>query len=45
MDDLTINELKQLLAFYKQRASDLEFEVLKHQIRSLPAQKDIAEEL
>ena len=45
MDDLTIEQLKQLLAFYKQRASDLEFEVLKFQIKNLPVQKDISEEI
>jgi hypothetical protein len=32
MNDLTIDELKQLLVFYKQKASDLEYEILKGQI-------------
>ena len=32
MNDLTIEELKQLLVFYKQKASDLEYEILKGQI-------------
>jgi hypothetical protein len=32
MNDLTIDELKQLLIFYKQKASDLEYEILKGQV-------------
>ena len=32
MNDLTIDELKQLLVFYKQKASDLEYEILKGQV-------------
>jgi hypothetical protein len=32
MNDLTIDELKQLVVFYKQKSSDLEFELLKTQI-------------
>jgi hypothetical protein len=32
MNDLTIEELKQLVVFYKQKASDLEYEVLKGQL-------------
>lgn len=34
MNDLTIEELKQLVVFYKQKCSDLEYEVLKGQILS-----------
>jgi hypothetical protein len=33
MDDLTIDEVKQLVNFYRQRASDLEFSNLQWQIR------------
>jgi hypothetical protein len=32
MNDLTIEELKQLIVFYKQKSSDLEFELLKTQL-------------
>lgn len=32
MNDLTIEEIKQLLVFYKQKASDLEYEILKGQV-------------
>ncbi len=32
MNDLTIDELKQLVVFYKQKSSDLEFELLKTQL-------------
>jgi hypothetical protein len=32
MNDLTIEELKQLVVFYKQKASDLEYEILKGQV-------------
>ena len=32
MNDLTVDELKQLVAFYKQKCSDLEYEILKGQI-------------
>lgn len=32
MNDLTIDELKQLIVFYKQKASDLEYEILKGQL-------------
>jgi hypothetical protein len=32
MNDLTIDELKQLVVFYKQKSSDLEFELLKLQL-------------
>jgi hypothetical protein len=34
MEDLTIDELKQLVIFYKQRSNDLEFETLKFQLKS-----------
>ena len=34
MEDLTIDELKQLVIFYKQKSSDLEFDVLKFQLKS-----------
>jgi hypothetical protein len=33
MEDLTIDELKQLVTFYKQRASDVEFTLLQTQIK------------
>lgn len=33
MEDLTIDELKQLLTFYKQRSSDIEFTLLQTQIK------------
>ena len=33
MEDLTIDELKQLLTFYKQRLSDIEFTLLQTQIK------------
>jgi hypothetical protein len=32
MNDLTNEELKQLVVFYKQKASDLEYEILKGQV-------------
>ena len=32
MEDLTVEELKQLVIFYKQKSNDLEFEVLKFQL-------------
>jgi hypothetical protein len=32
MNELTIDELKQLVVFYKQKVSDLEYEVLKGQL-------------
>jgi hypothetical protein len=34
MEEVTIDELKQLVIFYKQKCSDLEFEVLKSQLIS-----------
>jgi hypothetical protein len=39
MEDLTIDELKQLLTFYKQKANDLEFEILKSQLKALRVQE------
>jgi hypothetical protein len=33
MDDLTIEELKQLVLFYKQKASDLELNLLEGQLK------------
>ncbi len=33
MDDLTVEELKQLVLFYKQKASDLEFSLLEGQLK------------
>jgi hypothetical protein len=33
VEDVTIDELRQLLTFYKQRASDIEFTLLQTQIK------------
>ena len=33
MEDLNIEELRQLLSFYKQRVSDVEFSMLQTQIK------------
>ena len=33
MEDLTVDEIKQLVNFYKQKSSDLEFQVLQLQIK------------
>lgn len=33
MEDLTIEEVKQLVVFYKQKSSDLEFNLLQMQIK------------
>lgn len=33
MEDLTVDELKQLVLFYKQKSSDLELETLKLQLK------------
>jgi hypothetical protein len=33
VEDLTFDELKQLVTFYKQRASDVEFTLLQTQIK------------
>lgn len=32
MNELTLDELKQLVAYYKQKVSDLEYEALKGQL-------------
>jgi hypothetical protein len=32
MNELTVEELKQLVVFYKQKTSDLEYEILKGQL-------------
>jgi hypothetical protein len=34
MEDLTIEELRQLVIFYKQKSNDLEFEALKFQLKN-----------
>ena len=34
MEDLTVDELKQLVIFYRQKSNDLEFETLKFQLKS-----------
>jgi hypothetical protein len=41
MEDLTIDELKQLVIFYKQKSNDLEFETLKFQLKSVRAPESI----
>jgi hypothetical protein len=33
MDDLSVEELKQLVTFYKQKSSDLEFSLLHTQLK------------
>ena len=33
MEDLTVEEIKQLLMFYKQRATDMEFNLLQSQLK------------
>lgn len=53
MEDLAIDELKQILNFYKQRSYDLEMQVLQLQIRlnkalsskepSIPATKTVVD--
>lgn len=40
MDDLTIDQIKQLLVFYKQKSADLEFELLKMQAKNIKPQTD-----
>jgi len=35
MEDLTIEELRQLVIFYRQKSNDLEFESLKMQLKSI----------
>lgn len=42
MEDLTVEELKQLVIFYKQKSNDLEFEVLKFQLKSARVPESIA---
>ena len=44
MNELTLEELKQLVVFYKQKASDLEYEILKGQLimNRVPEIKDQA---
>jgi hypothetical protein len=32
MNELTLDELKQLIAYYKQKVSDLEYDILKGQL-------------
>jgi hypothetical protein len=39
MEDLTIDELKQLVVFYRQKSNDLEFEVLKYQLKGARVQE------
>jgi hypothetical protein len=41
MEDLTIEELKQLVIFYKQKSNDLEFESLKLQLKSVRVPENI----
>jgi hypothetical protein len=47
VEDLNIEELKQLVLFYKQRASDVEFSMLQTQIKlnKYLSVKDTAEEV
>lgn len=33
MEDLSVDELKQLVIFYKQRSADLEFSLLQNQLK------------
>ena len=42
MEDLSIDEVKQLVNFYKQKSSDLEFQLLQTQLKfnKLMSQKD-----
>jgi hypothetical protein len=42
MEDLTIDELKQLVVFYRQKSNDLEFETLKFQLKSARVPESIA---
>jgi hypothetical protein len=42
MEDLTVDELRQLVIFYKQKSNDLEFEVLKFQLKSVRVPESIA---
>ena len=43
MDNLSIDELKQLLAYYKQRSADLEFALLQLQLKTnaITAEKSV----
>jgi len=41
MEDLTVEELKQLVVFYKQKSNDLEFEILKSQLKNLRVPESI----
>lgn len=43
MDNLGIDELKQLLNYYKQRSADLEFALLQLQIKISSSEKASAE--
>jgi hypothetical protein len=43
VEDLTLDELKQLVIFYKQKSNDLEFEVLKFQLKSARMPESIQE--
>jgi hypothetical protein len=42
MNELTLEELKQLVVFYKQKTSDLEYEILKVQLimNRIPVSQD-----
>lgn len=42
MEDLTVDELKQLVIFYRQKSNDLEFETLKFQLKSARVPESIA---
>ena len=41
MEDLTIEELKQLVTFYRQKSNELEFETLKFQLKSARVTENI----
>jgi len=41
MEDLTVDELKQLVIFYKQKSNDLEFEALKFQLKNARVPENI----
>jgi hypothetical protein len=43
MDDLGIEELKQLISFYKQRSSELEFSNLQWQLRYAKLQASLSQ--
>jgi hypothetical protein len=42
MEDLTLEELKQLLIFYRQKSNELEFETLKFQLKNARMPESIA---